>query len=139
MKDIKNTYRIKDLLVTLDVGNVMANAGLCWDCNSSSGWGPCGQISPVAGVARCYGGSDIVVKTAIYTKLTNPAVSVVEKLGTLQSMKEVLQAELNQMESMEAVIQDETTARTPAELKVLENNLSDALDEVRAQLNHMKK
>jgi hypothetical protein len=135
MNSIKSTYRIKDLIVTTDVGNVMNQVGLCVDCNSNSGWGPCGHISPVA---RCYGGSEIVFKTDIYTKITNPAVSVVEKLGTLKSMKQVLTAELNELESMEAMIQENTTARTPAELEALEQSLSGALEEVRAQLHQAK-
>jgi hypothetical protein len=138
MNEIKNTYRIKDLVVTMDVGKVMNHAGLCVDCNSNSGWGPCMHISQVAGQARCYGGSEIVFKTDIYTKLTNPAVSVVEKIGTLQSMKQVLQAELSELESMEAVIQQHTAANTPAELEALEASLSGALEEVRTQLNQAK-
>jgi hypothetical protein len=138
MNEIKNTYRIKDLVVTMDVGKVMNHAGLCADCNSNSGWGPCGRISQVAVPDRCYGGSEIAIKTEIYTKLTNPAVSMIEKIGTLKSMKQVLQAELNELESMEAVIQQNAVANTPAELEALEESLSGALEEVRAQLNQAK-
>lgn len=138
MKEMKNTYRIKDLVVTMDVGKAMNHVGLCHDCNSNSGWGPCGHISPVARQERCYGGSDIVFKTDIYTKLTNPAVSVVEKLGSLQSMKQVLITELGELENMEAVIQTNSTAQTPAELRALEKSLNGALEEVRSQLSQTK-
>nr|AFI78432.1 hypothetical protein ws020C1_0027 [uncultured bacterium ws020C1] len=139
MKDTRNTYRIKDLVVTLDAGNVMRNvAGLCFDCNSASGIGPCGPISPVAVQDRCYAGSEIGVKTSIYTRLTNPVVTVTEKLGTLQMMKGALQAELEQVETMEAFVTQSAQPQSLDELKVLENNLSGALEEVRAQMAQHK-
>ena len=139
MKASKGSYRIKDLVVTLDAGNVMRNwVGLCVDCNSASGEGPCGLISPVAGQDRCYAGSEIDVKTRIYTKVINPAVTVADKLGTLQVMKGALQAELDQVETMEAFVTQSAQPQSMDELKVLEKNLSGALDEVRAQMGQHK-